>query len=73
MRSWKGTQPEQLTQIDQRDILCHVTLCSAIKDTLKEEEGGEDSKSVKDCKRLFFYIIDSKFAEEQVQASPTRQ
>jgi len=22
------------------------------------------------CKRLFFYIIDSKFAEEQVQASP---
>jgi len=22
------------------------------------------------CKRLFFYIIDSKFAEEEVQASP---
>ena len=22
------------------------------------------------CKRLFFYMIDSKFAEEQVQASP---
>ena len=22
------------------------------------------------CKRLFFYMIDSKFAEEQVQTSP---
>jgi len=29
-----------------------------------------DNFSLSNCKRLFFYIVDSKFAEEQVQASP---
>lgn len=30
-RNWKRTQTGQLTQIDQRDIPCHVMSCSAIK------------------------------------------
>ena len=30
-RSWEGTQPGHLTPADQREILCHMGSCSAIK------------------------------------------
>lgn len=34
----EGTQPGKLTQIGQRDILGHMTLCSAMKVQGKEDE-----------------------------------
>lgn len=30
VRSWEETKPGQLNQTGQRDVLCHMTLCSAI-------------------------------------------
>lgn len=30
VRSWEETKPGQLNQTGQRDILCHMTLCSAV-------------------------------------------
>jgi len=38
-RGWEGTQLGQLTSSGQRDIPCHMTLCSAIKAQRKEEKG----------------------------------
>jgi len=37
-RSWEGTQPGQLIQTGQKDVLYHVTSCSAIKAGEEEEE-----------------------------------
>lgn len=40
MRSWEVTQPGQMIPTDQRDILYHMTLCSAMKALGKNEEMG---------------------------------
>lgn len=45
MEGWEETQPEQVTQSDQRDILDHVTSSSIHKVGGKKEE-GEDICSV---------------------------
>lgn len=40
-RSWERRQPGHLTQTDQKDIPCSMTLCSAIKAMKKEGEKGD--------------------------------
>lgn len=51
-----GTQPRQLTQNDQRDILYHMSLCSTIKAGGEGGEGGTHYETVFPRKQLLHLL-----------------